>query len=72
MVLDNASAARVSAALRVELVSLGRVEEAGVPLGKDGWRGVVAQVGDLVQARRNGRELVGFDGKTTLPVDWET
>jgi len=72
LVRDNASAARVSAALRAELVSLGKVEETGVPLGMDGWQGVTVGVGDLVQARRNGRELVGFDGNTTFPVNRAT
>jgi hypothetical protein len=72
MVRDNASAARVSAALRAELVSLGKVEETGVALGLDGWQGVTVGVGDLVQARRNGRELVGFDGNTTFPVNRKT
>jgi hypothetical protein len=72
MVRDNASAARVSAALRAELVSLGKVEETGVTLGMDGWQGVTVGVGDLVQARRNGRELVGFDGNTTFPVNRKT
>jgi conjugative relaxase-like TrwC/TraI family protein len=72
MVRDNAAAARVSAGLRAELVALGRVEETGVALGMAEWEGVVAGVGDLVQARRNGRELVGFDGNTTFPVNRET
>jgi ATP-dependent exoDNAse (exonuclease V) alpha subunit len=72
MVRDNASAARVSASLRAELVSLGRVEEHGVALGREGWQGVSVGVGDLVQARRNGRELVGFDGNSTFPVNRET
>jgi conjugative relaxase-like TrwC/TraI family protein len=72
MVRDNASAARVSAALRADLVALGRVEEEGVALGREGWQGVSAGVGDLVQARRNGRELVGYDGNTTFPVNRQT
>jgi hypothetical protein len=72
MVGSNAAAARVSAALRAELVALGRVEEAGVTLGRDGWQGVVAGVGDLVQARRNGWELRGWEGNTRVPINRET
>ncbi|QJY45130.1 MobF family relaxase [Pseudonocardia broussonetiae] len=72
MVRDNEAAARVSAALRAELVSLGRVDEAGVPLGREGWEGVTAGVGDLVQARRNGWELIGVDGNTRAPINRDT
>lgn len=46
----NQQAAAVSAIIRDELVALGRVEAAGVILGRDGNTG---SVGDLVQARRN-------------------
>lgn len=55
LVGSNEQAARVSAAVRAELVALGMVAETGVRLGRDG---TVAGVGDLVQARRNGWELV--------------
>ncbi|MDT7588568.1 MAG: hypothetical protein QOE32_6118, partial [Pseudonocardiales bacterium] len=72
LVRDNAAAARVSAALRAELVALGHVTEHGVALGMTEWEGVVAGVGDLVQARRNGRELLGFEANTTFPVNRET
>ncbi|GAA3220222.1 hypothetical protein GCM10017691_04340 [Pseudonocardia petroleophila] len=72
MVRDNAAAARVSAALRAELVALGRVDEQGVPLAREGWEGVVAGVGDLVQARRNGWELIGVDGNTRAPINRDT
>jgi AAA domain-containing protein len=72
IVCDNAAAARVSAALRAELVALGRVQEAGVPLARPGWEGVVAGVGDLVQARRNGWELIGRDGNTAAPINRDT
>ncbi len=72
MVRDNAAAARVSAALRAELVALGRVDEHGVPLGREGWEGVLAGVGDLVQARRNGWELLGVDGNTRAPINRDT
>ena len=57
LVSSNAAAARASAALRADLIALGRVVESGVALGRDGWQGTVAGVGDLVQARRNGWEL---------------
>ncbi len=69
LVSSNAAAARASAALRADLVALGRVEEAGVELGREG---AVAGVGDLVQARRNGWELRGFGGNTTAPVNRST
>ncbi len=69
LVGSNTQAARVSAALRDDLVTVGRVAETGVELGRDGWRGVVAGVGDLVQARRNGWDLIGFDGNTAAPIN---
>ncbi|MDN5851252.1 MAG: AAA family ATPase [Actinomycetia bacterium] len=69
MVRDNRSAARLSASLRAELVRLGRVDARGVALGHEGWEGVVAGVGDLVQARRNGWELIGVDGNTAAPIN---
>lgn len=50
LVGSNAAAARVNADLRAELVRLGRVEEQGVALGREG---TVAGVGDVVQARKN-------------------
>ena len=68
LVPSNKAAARVSAALRAELVALGRVHETGVPLG---MQGTVAGVGDLVQARRNGWELIGFEGNTRAPINRE-
>jgi hypothetical protein len=69
LVSSNDAAARVSAALRAELVALGRVDEAGVPLG---LQGTVAGVGDLVQARRNGWELLGWQGNTHAPINRTT
>nr|MDQ3990109.1 AAA family ATPase [Actinomycetota bacterium] len=72
LVGSNEAAARASAALRAELVALGRVTQAGVPLGREGWQGTVAGVGDLVQARRNGWELVGIEGNTRAPINRET
>jgi hypothetical protein len=72
MVGSNAAAARVSAALRAELVSLGMVEPTGVELRREGWEGVVAGVGDLVQARRNGWRLRGWLGNNRAPINRET
>ncbi|WP_214364959.1 MobF family relaxase [Pseudonocardia sp. H11422] len=66
---SNVAAARVGAALRSELVDLGRVEETGVELRS---QGTVAGVGDLVQARRNGWDLVGFAGNTRAPINRST
>jgi AAA domain len=57
LVGSNEAGAQVSAQLRAELVALGRVDEVGVSLG---LQGTVAGVGDLVQARRNGWELLGW------------
>ncbi|GAA3224617.1 hypothetical protein GCM10017691_12760 [Pseudonocardia petroleophila] len=76
MVGTNAAAARVSAALRSELVRLGRVAEEGVPLGEGSaladWRGTVAGVGDLVQARSLAWHLRGFEGNTAAPITRQT
>ncbi|WP_300008269.1 MobF family relaxase [Pseudonocardia sp.] len=76
MVGTNATAARVAAGLRSELVRLGRVEEDGVPLGEGpalaDWRGTVAGVGDLVQARALAWHLRGFEGNTAAPITRRT
>jgi conjugative relaxase-like TrwC/TraI family protein len=69
LVPTNEHAAQVSAALRAQLVRLGKVREAGVVLG---MQGTVAGVGDLVQARRNDFSLLGFEGNTTAPVNRTT
>jgi conjugative relaxase-like TrwC/TraI family protein len=69
LVDTNEQAARLSAELRAELVRLGRVTEAGVPLGIDG---TTAGVGDVVQARRNGWELAGIEGNRRGPINRET
>lgn len=66
---SNASAARVSTALRTELVRLGLVDEVGVPLG---MQGTVAGVGDLIQARRNAWHLDGWHGNTAAPINRTT
>ncbi|OJG06119.1 ATP-dependent RecD-like DNA helicase [Pseudonocardia autotrophica] len=65
---SNDVAARVGAALRAQLVELGRVEQGGVQLGN----GTVAGVGDQVQARRNGWALIGFEGNTKAPINRST
>ena len=79
MVDSNAAAARTSAGLRAELVRLGRVTEQGVPLGEGGdgsnladWRGTVAGVGDLVQARALAWHLRSFEDNTAAPVTRRT
>jgi conjugative relaxase-like TrwC/TraI family protein len=66
---SNEAAARVCAALRADLVRLGRVQETGVPLAR---QGTVAGMGDLVQARRNGWNLTGFEGNTQAPINRQT
>jgi conjugative relaxase-like TrwC/TraI family protein len=69
LVDTNEQAARLSAALRADLVRLGRVEERGVPLG---LQGTYAGVGDLVQARLNGWQLAGYEGNRRGPINRET
>lgn len=73
---SNDAAARLSNQLRAELVKLGRVAEQGVPLGMGGtrseWRGTVAGVGDLVQARRNAWHLEGWSGNHEAPINRQT
>ena len=72
----NAAAARVSASLRAELVRLGRVDEQGVPLGEGDdlaeWRGTVAGVGDLVEARALAWHLRRFEDNTAAPITRKT
>ncbi|MEJ7716372.1 MAG: AAA family ATPase, partial [Thermoleophilaceae bacterium] len=69
LVASNEAAARTSAGLRARLVDLGHVEHDGVELAR---QGTVAGVGDLVQARRNGWALIGFDGNTAAPLNRAT
>jgi conjugative relaxase-like TrwC/TraI family protein len=69
LVDTNEQAARLSAQLRAELVRLGRVDEHGVPLG---LQGTYAGAGDLVQARRNGWDLAGYEGNRRGPINRET
>ncbi|MQA12836.1 MAG: relaxase domain-containing protein [Pseudonocardiaceae bacterium] len=68
LVDTNEQAARLSAALRADLVRLGRVEERGVPLG---LQGTYAGVGDVVQARLNGWHLAGVEGNRRVPINRE-
>ncbi len=65
----NEQADRLCAQLRAELVRLGRVEEDGVALGR---QGTLAGVGDLVQARLNGWDLEGYEGNRRGPINRET
>ncbi|MGD9525720.1 MAG: hypothetical protein AB7L91_16390 [Dehalococcoidia bacterium] len=67
MVYSNAAAARVSAALRAELVRLDRV-----PLGTDEWKGVSVGVGDFVQARALAWHLRGFESNAAAPITRQT
>jgi len=69
LVDTNDQAACLSAALRAELVRLGRVAEDGVALGR---QGTYAGVGDLVQARANGWGLAGVEGNRRGPINRET
>lgn len=69
LVDTNEQAGRLSAALRAELVRLGRVGEHGVPLG---FQGTYAGIGDLVEARANGWHLVGVAGNRRGPINRET
>ncbi|GAA2755881.1 MobF family relaxase [Actinopolymorpha rutila] len=64
----NEQAARVSAHVRAELVRLGRVSEAGVPLD---LQGTIAGVGDLVQARKNAWHLANHAGNQRGPMNRE-
>ncbi|MBW0101638.1 MobF family relaxase [Pseudonocardia sp. KRD291] len=64
LVDENDAAARVSSQLRARLVELGLVEEDGVQLG---LTGATAGVGDLVEARTIGHDLVGYEGNTRPP-----
>ncbi|MFP5023512.1 MobF family relaxase [Pseudonocardia phyllosphaerae] len=66
LVDSNDEAARVSAAVRDELVGLGRVTGDGVLLGR---QGTVAGVGDLVEARSNDWALAGYEGNRRGPLN---
>jgi conjugative relaxase-like TrwC/TraI family protein len=63
---SNEQADRLCAHVRAELVRLGRVQEAGVPLGR---QHTIAGVGDVVQGRRNGWELRGYAGNRSCPIN---
>ena len=62
----NEQADRLSAQIRAQLVQLGRVHDAGVPLDR---QATIAGVGDVVQGRRNGWELYGVEGNRSCPVN---
>jgi conjugative relaxase-like TrwC/TraI family protein len=62
----NEQAARLSAQIRAELVRLGKVDEAGVPLG---LQGSIAGIGDIVQARKNEWRLARTDGNRAAPTN---
>lgn len=64
----NEEAGGLSAAVRADLVRLGRVDEAGVAVGR---LGAVAGVGDVVAARRNAWDLAGFEGNRRGPINRE-
>ncbi|MGI9000838.1 MAG: MobF family relaxase [Pseudonocardia sp.] len=68
----NEAAARVSASVRAQLVELGHVTETGVPLRRPEWEGVLVGVGDLVLARRNAHDLLGWEGNTSVPLNQQT
>jgi len=68
LVDSNEQAARLSAALRADLVRLGRVAEHGVPLG---LQGTYAGAGDMIQARLNGWHLAGYEGNRRVPINRE-
>ncbi len=69
LVVDtNEQAGRINADLRAELIRIGKVTEAGVPLGRDGTH---AGVGDVVQTRLNGWHLAGHAGNQRGPINRE-
>ena len=68
LVDTNEQADRLSAELRAQLVDLGLVDEGGVRLGRTG---TYAGVGDVVEARAIGHDLVGFDGNPRGPYTRE-
>jgi conjugative relaxase-like TrwC/TraI family protein len=70
LIVDTSEQAdRMCAHLRAELVRFGRVEEYGVPLGR---QHTIAGRGDLVQARLNGWHLAGYEGNRRGPINRET
>jgi len=68
LVDTNEQAARVSAAIRAELVRLGQVDEHGVTLG---LQGTVAGVGDLVEARKLDWTIAGYEGNRRHAINRE-
>ncbi|MEJ7744425.1 MAG: hypothetical protein WKF73_18915 [Nocardioidaceae bacterium] len=68
LVDTNEQAARVSAAIRAELVRLGQVDEHGVALG---LQGTVAGLGDLVEARKLDWTIAGYEGNRRHAINRE-
>jgi conjugative relaxase-like TrwC/TraI family protein len=62
----NEQATRMSASMRDRLISLGKVSADGVELRAEG---TTAGVGDVVQARRNAWNLLGWEGNAVAPVN---
>ncbi len=71
IVPSNDGANRVNARLRDDLIRLGKVAEHGTFLGAIGGHNAVS-VGDLVQGRACGWNLLGFEGNTQAPITRET
>ncbi|MGH3777967.1 MAG: MobF family relaxase [Pseudonocardiaceae bacterium] len=68
LVDTNDAAAEVSCRVRAELVTLGKVAEPGVSIGR---HGSTAGVGDLVEARRLAWDLAGYEGNRRGPITRE-
>jgi len=64
----NEQAAQLSALVRAYLVDTGHVAEHGVPVAGDN----IAGVGDVIEARRNGWQLLGRWGNTSVPINKTT
>lgn len=69
IVNTNEEAAMLSAQCRAELVKLGRVDDSRT--AELGLQGVEAGVGDVVQARRNARQLRGYLANSRGPINRE-
>ena len=64
----NEQAAQLSSLVRAYLVGTGQVGEHGVPVGGDN----IAGVGDVIEARCNGWQLLGRWGNTSVPINKTT
>lgn len=65
---SNEQAAQLSALTRAYLVDSGQVSDQGVPIGD----GNIAGVGDVIEARHNGWNLLGRYGNTSVPINRTT